>query len=176
MRGTRLPRPRGLIVIRFIPAHAGNAESLTRMLWTSSVHPRACEERVTDRADALDYYGSSPHMRGTRLGASYTDRAFRLIPAPAGNVQCRRRRSQGRAVHPRACGERGHILRNGWCKIGSSPRMRGTRRRGETPLRLVRFIPARAGNAARCLSHHAFAAVHPRACGERSSRSCWARS
>ena len=72
------------------------------------------------------------------------------------------------AVHPRACGERvagpsGRLLYD-----GSSPRVRGTPEPILLQLGPVRFIPARAGNAARSCRYRRNISVHPRACGERS--------
>ena len=49
-------------------------------------------------------------------------------------------------VHPRACGERGHRLRDLIPGEGSSPRVRGTEPRSQQDLIDYRFIPARAGN------------------------------
>ncbi len=51
--------------------------------------------------------------------------------------------------------------------LGSSPRVRGTRRMSNPLLTNRRFIPARAGNASRCHFRCWGCTVHPRACGER---------
>ncbi len=70
------------------------------------------------------------------------------------------------AVHPRACGEH---MKDEWLTppaIGSSPRLRGTRRcRGSGTWRW-RFIPAPAGNTPLRPRYRARCTVHPRACGE----------
>ena len=50
--------------------------------------------------------------------------------------------------------------------LGSSPRLRGTRRGRRLEDVPARFIPAPAGNTRRRLLHGNEAAVHPRACGE----------
>jgi hypothetical protein len=49
------------------------------------------------------------------------------------------------------------------------PRVRGTRYGPTDKTELYRFIPARAGNARIINGAFGFQAVHPRACGERSS-------
>jgi len=51
---------------------------------------------------------------------------------------------------------------------GSSPRVRGTLQPGDQARLEFRFIPARAGNATSMSACAIPAAVHPRACGERS--------
>ena len=53
--------------------------------------------------------------------------------------------------------------------VGSSPRVRGTRRKSPPVMARPRFIPARAGNAAGAIGRYSRSAVHPRACGERFS-------
>jgi hypothetical protein len=70
-------------------------------------------------------------------------------------------------VHPRACGERARMSRQSPMRIGSSPRVRRTRRRYGLLRTQSRFIPARAENAGRPIRRFTCLAVHPRACGER---------
>ena len=67
----------------------------------------------------------------------------------------------GTAVHPRARGE--HIPETllGWPMDGSSPRSRGTPQQVVEAVGGFRFIPALAGNTARCVRRHARPAVHP---------------
>ena len=71
------------------------------------------------------------------------------------------------AVHPRACGERAFVDYACRRAAGSSPRVRGTRLQVLFLIRVQRFIPARAGNAAFVDNIDEEDAVHPRACGER---------
>ena len=74
-----------------------------------------------------------------------------------------------RAVHPRACGERGKIELIRATDIGSSPRVRGTDQARAGVGEDGRFIPARAGNGDHTILQKKVDAVHPRACGERMS-------
>ena len=73
------------------------------------------------------------------------------------------------AVHPRVCGE--HCLLIASCSdaIGSSPRVRGTRRTRRGCLGHRRFIPACAGNTAIISAGLLLFPVHPRVCGEHAS-------
>ena len=70
------------------------------------------------------------------------------------------------AVHPRACGEHSSLDRGLAEVFGSSPRVRGTLRTANATSRIVRFIPARAGNTRYRPGRRLWLSVHPRACGE----------
>ena len=85
-------------------------------------------------------------MRGTPILAMLCHMTTRIIPAHAGNSMSRRWIMSAKTDHPRACGELGGKrlpIRSG---LGSSPRMRGTPNRTNSPPSSL--------------------ADHPRACGE----------
>ena len=71
-----------------------------------------------------------------------------------------------RPVHPRAGGEHSWMSPVSSPTAGSSPRGRGTFWKGWKPIRVERFIPARAGNMLDGASSDRGDAVHPRAGGE----------
>ncbi len=167
VRGTR-PRPgprRGRY--RFIPARAGNAGTRCNASWSGTVHPRACGERASGGKINFADFGSSPRVRGTRRRRSGHRARSRFIPARAGNALASLMERQCRPVHPRACGERLLVERHECMEFGSSPRVRGTRVREHPQRNVIRFIPARAGNAHRQHRLADHQAVYPRACGER---------
>ena len=132
---------------RFIPAPAGNGVAVVTARPTTTVHPRACGERVFHPARELA--------------------GERFIPAPAGNGMASTMDSWSWPVHPRACGERAPPLdsarsprrfipapagngaialaRKAWTS-GSSPRLRGTATSSWRTEHAHRFIPAPAGN------------------------------
>ncbi len=153
------PRVRGTLRVgttlnvsgRFIPARAGNTMSRVTSSSPLAVHPRACGEHPDQEIDDDIHDGSSPRVRGTR---------FR------GGPGCCRA-----AVHPRACGEHKSASALYFRKYGSSPRVRGTQLGADHKERVLRFIPARAGNTADEAIRCEFVAVHPRACGEHN-KSC----
>ena len=158
------------------PIHAGSSPRvrgtvaiLRRSPKRPTVHPRACGERGGRRCLGSWHPGSSPRVRGTD-GAPNKDRCLaRFIPARAGNGTSVVRSPAGPTVHPRACGERANASGDAVGDFGSSPRVRGTAHvRRHRPAR-HRFIPARAGNGCIHQVLKARDAVHPRACGERSS-------
>ena len=131
---------------RFIPAHAGNTNAGGIGPRSQSVHPRACGEHNSSARFASSARGSSPRMRGTPQLVEHMRQRERFIPAHAGNTPNAPALAHLRTVHPRACGE--HFCSASWTgsSSGSSPRMRGTPRRG--------------------VSCAARRPVHPRACGE----------
>ena len=146
VRGTRC-RPQSLRPrSRFIPARAGNTAAPPATTARSTVHPRACGEHLGRHAPLGLLRGSSPRVRGTLRPPWLVRPACRFIPARAGNTLLRGQASIDEAVHPRACGEHGVVDHVNVTSVGSSPRVRGTRRDAECLKRSVRFIPARAGN------------------------------
>ncbi len=115
----------------------------------------------------LFLFGSSPRVRGTRSNKIRSRGCFRFIPAGAGNAFTRRLSILKIPVHPRGCGERGIVAKDGQRGLGSSPRVRGTQV-DELALQIgTRFIPAGAGNASAAIVSIAAMSVHPRGCGER---------
>ena len=169
-RGTRLRPRRHRRLRRFIPARAGNALPVSRQHHLHAVHPRAGGERVPAPGGRRVQVGSSPRGRGTRRSALTAPTGARFIPARAGNARGAARRPQGRAVHPRAGGERDDVAPDRVPPNGSSPRGRGTQ--GARHLRppLLRFIPARAGNASRsACGPRGYGGSSPRGRGTRMS-------
>ena len=154
-KGGSSPQTRGMrddlhlqaVLLRFIPACAGNARA-----WT-------CAKR--------SHPGSSPHARGTLRGGDRMRGHTRFIPAYAGNASPRRLASSKGSVHPRVCGEREKHNRVQAERLGSSPRRRGTHGVYGKDTRCSRFIPAYAGNAWPSGSHRSRGPVHPRIRGER---------
>ncbi len=168
LRGTPLAVDLVTLLIRFIPAPAGNTSVADRPTASPPVHPRACGEHSISFCLLIDLSGSSPRLRGTPIGTGRLHEGGRFIPAPAGNTGMGRGGSRGLAVHPRACGEHDQHAGGGEGADGSSPRLRGTRWYSAASDGRYRFIPAPAGNTALIAQGRRVAAVHPRACGEHS--------
>ena len=146
MRGTLTHRPRIILQVGIIPAHAGNTwDARWRASWCWD-HP--------------------PHMRGTHITNERPDRRVGIIPAHAGNTRAWRPCRPWPRDHPRACGE--HSVQSGLgdAKQGSSPRMRGTPRRPHRRFAHDGIIPAHAGNTCGGLRCTMSTRDHPRACGE----------
>ena len=169
MRGTlRHSRPHHLQP-GIIPAHAGNTVSLDRVPNVYRDHPRACGEHERLIAFRILTKGSSPRMRGTRPLSFLTRRLAGIIPAHAGNTKIHRYSPVLQWDHPRACGEHMRWLLLKVPGQGSSPRMRGTRRRSRRVRGVVGIIPAHAGNTTLIVRLIQCMRDHPRACGEHVS-------
>ena len=111
--------------------------------------------------------GSSPRVRGTRLGDGLRTRPNRFIPACAGNSQPLRRSSLGAGgSSPRVRGTPAVVSGEASGQPGSSPRVRGTPHTSLSATGRQRFIPACAGNSRRRAHGGTGLKVHPRVCGE----------
>ncbi len=121
VRGTLEPRAFCICIGRFIPVRAGNASAPHWIRPHEPVHPRACGERTWASWLVSRQSGSSPCVRGTRLGSLVWTMGSRFIPVRAGNA-CRNRSARtAPAVHPRACGERDMDAKGRRRVGGSSP-------------------------------------------------------
>ncbi len=87
VRGTSFRHSYRCLIIRFIPACAGNILRKFLITGESTVHPRVCGEHD----DPLASWGNNR----------------RFIPACAGNIKPNISTNSIRAVHPRVCGEHG---------------------------------------------------------------------
>ncbi len=146
LRGTHAARLRNAVVRRIIPALAGNTIPAGSRNSNRRDHPRACGEHSTPPMSATLSTGSSPRLRGTPAAVWFYPVRRGIIPALAGNTdgacaQCGMVRD-----HPRACGEHSKGKDKAKPVVGSSPRLRGTRRRHALGHRIAGIIPALAGN------------------------------
>ena len=125
-----------------------------------------CGENRSAPLDNAPSTGSSPRVRGKRDAAFAGWGSPRLIPARAGKTWAAWSTSSPPPAHPRACGENPILHASSAAGSGSSPRVRGKRRRGSAQAHEVRLIPARAGKTARGAAPSRSGGAHPRACGE----------
>ena len=170
LRGTQNQGIRHRREMRFIPASAGNTWAAGVICSFEPVHPRVCGEHNVSIAMPRPMDGSSPRLRGTRIDGYVNGLFRRFIPASAGNTSDRARSQDHIPVHPRVCGEH-NLGSNGFSNMnGSSPRLRGTQRHFQCYHECFRFIPASAGNTLHSSLICLETPVHPRVCGEHSSR------
>ena len=133
---------------RIIPAHAGQT-SLSRLASSAATdHPRACGANRLERLGSLVAFGSSPRMRGKRRLVREQHHRIRIIPAHAGQTSSVAPKRVDCPDHPRACGANPKGTTRVELRIGSSPRMRGKRRRQAAVRQADRIIPAHAGQTA----------------------------
>ena len=145
-RGTPAQRRRREVVVRVIPACAGNTR-----------HRRGGQPGLA---------GSSPRARGTQTCRCSYCAHVRVIPACAGNTLCPRPRCRTRAGHPRVRGEHCNCSASRSASDGSSPRARGTPAQAARLRQMRRVIPACAGNTTAVRDAFIGPPGHPRVRGE----------
>ena len=156
-------------ISRIIPADAGSTKAGFGQSALERDHPRGCGEHGPLWRNAMTLCGSSPRMRGAHSRIRGTRIIKRIIPADAGSTCCKESWPWPAPDHPRGCGE--HQLNH---KIvahyaGSSPRMRGARRRWPLSIRQAGIIPADAGSTSAPITVRVPHQDHPRGCGEHLS-------
>ena len=156
--------------LRFIPACAGNTSPPLACTAPFAVHPRVCGEHCACLHIVYRVAGSSPRVRGTPNAGRASQRAVRFIPACAGNTGGLGLSVRVIPVHPRVCGEHEGTQQMPNGMYGSSPRVRGTRYFPCANKQPSRFIPACAGNTEPSAPYSVDVPVHPRVCGEHTSR------
>ena len=105
-------------------------------------------------------------MRGKPWTSDNTPTTIRNIPAYAGKTFINLKRNGIWEEHPRVCGENGNGDLGSLVKRGTSPRMRGKRRRGRHSSASTRNIPAYAGKTCCPAGWGYCRPEHPRVCGE----------
>ena len=165
-RGTLYNHRTRDIIIRVIPAWAGNTQATPRRRRPATGHPRVGGEHGQDQRIPDVHGGSSPRGRGTLENRPKQPRQLRVIPAWAGNTNGRPRRAPALPGHPRVGGEHrvADLLEES--EFGSSPRGRGTRFRRLVLCGRFRVIPAWAGNTIPLALAPSGRTGHPRVGGE----------
>ena len=145
-RGILMVRMCILLILRIIPALAGNTRAVRIIRAAQKDHPRPRGEYGFPPMSSDVIAGSSPLSRGIRSCLAVSCRRQRIIPALAGNTGTMRRRRSTSSDHPRSRGEYVVYKLDIFGHPGSSPLSRGilTFRRFVVDKR--RIIPALAGN------------------------------
>ena len=104
-RGTGKPVQRAAHCRRFIPAWAGNSNTVTPATGDPAVHPRVGGEQQPPSPRHRRPNGSSPRGRGTARLNLRCQPGNRFIPAWAGNRKYVLLLCRPSAVHPRVGGE-----------------------------------------------------------------------
>ena len=117
-------------------------------------------------------FGSSPLARGTHFALSGSFRFLGLIPARAGNTRERWPPASRMRAHPRSRGEQDGVIMQAKAQFGSSPLARGTLVEVSVPAKVLRLIPARAGNTGVEFLRRSVISAHPRSRGEHQAGTC----
>ena len=153
------------VILRIIPARAGQTKRKPRGRTGLPDHPRACGANAADNATKIGNAGSSPRVRGKLFGGHGIHGEMRIIPARAGQTTSFHPPNAMSPDHPRACGANRTATTNEDVVIGSSPRVRGKLCGKQVGRCRVRIIPARAGQTRWPGSRRCAPTDHPRACG-----------
>ena len=166
VRGARTTHAGDLVEEGLIPARAGSTSTSTAEVLVIRAHPRPCGEHVAELAEIAAAEGSSPPVRGARLGAFPLIPVMGLIPARAGSTPYRGPLGSLAGAHPRPCGEHRSGAAPKGTPPGSSPPVRGARIRFAGRNHHHGLIPARAGSTFHRLLLGLLRWAHPRPCGE----------
>ena len=128
-----------------------------------------CGENERNGWAVMWWAGSSPRVRGKRVGAGGVLARRGLIPACAGKTAARSPRSSRPRAHPRMCGENLPELRKLTKERGSSPRVRGKRHPPWPSASASGLIPACAGKTRPWWRSRRCPPAHPRVCGENAA-------
>ena len=153
-----------------IPACAGKTSRGRPKRLERPAHPRVCGENFQPLFRAARSHGSSPRVRGKLRGPAFRCHRARLIPACAGKTRAYRSGVLLLPAHPRVCGENYTSTMGTLASEGSSPRVRGKRRREVTRSLSHRLIPACAGKTPPWSLWRRCPPAHPRVCGENGRR------
>ena len=148
-----------------IPAGAGQTTPAATSTCSWRAHPRGCGADGLGVGFAGEAAGSSPRVRGRRMGRRRPRYARGLIPAGAGQTLQQPCPATRRTAHPRGCGA-DLIVSDAFARVtGSSPRVRGRHRQARDTLWHRRLIPAGAGQTGELSPCRPGSGAHPRGCG-----------
>ena len=119
------PYPLPFLAYRNIPAYAGKTAERRCSYAPGLEHPRVCGENQNIGFESSAGRGTSPRMRGKRIGVFLDCLHKRNIPAYAGKTPPPKGRGLGFTEHPRVCGENTAACVGVFLDCGTSPRMRG---------------------------------------------------
>ncbi len=125
-----------------------------------------CGENTSGRVSDCCETGSPPRVRGKPLSLLVPMINQRITPACAGKTRRQRRAVQGRADHPRVCGENAAHTVDAPQNLGSPPRVRGKPSSTAVSAAASRITPACAGKTPLLRLLYRLRADHPRVCGE----------
>ena len=131
-----------------------------------AAHPRSRGEHWDINSRIWGRPGSSPLARGTLGGIVSVGNRARLIPARAGNTPWSDSSHSRMSAHPRSRGEHHHQRSLTLADVGSSPLARGTLSSSCYRMKILRLIPARAGNTHPGPKRSYLKSAHPRSRGE----------
>ena len=165
VRGNHAGGDGNVVVVRSIPACAGEPCKYCRLLSDGRVYPRVCGGTPAQPPCMSRQDGLSPRVRGNPRWPWRTPSPTRSIPACAGEPLPLSSVGCPIWVYPRVCGGTRWTMRRSPRWPGLSPRVRGNPFAVRRGVPLPRSIPACAGEPSRCGIAGCLGTVYPRVCG-----------
>ena len=165
VRGNHIEASARELLLRSIPARAGEPYMAFLFLAMNAVYPRACGGTSVMIAPCNPSAGLSPRVRGNQEQRNRRGRSRGSIPARAGEPTMIASRSRTCRVYPRACGGTTTSHSRKPVFSGLSPRVRGNRGRSRIDVGRAGSIPARAGEPRAPIDARSRRRLYPRACG-----------
>ena len=153
-------------LVGIIPACAGSTTGVAASAKVTRDHPRMCGEHGRLATMPCRSPGSSPHVRGAQRLERQSCSLSGIIPACAGSTSWETLRRSSIRDHPRMCGEHSVKHNAKGNDQGSSPHVRGARRRQQDHPGSQGIIPACAGSTPMSPTGRGAMWDHPRMCGE----------
>ena len=125
VRGNREQANRLYVIVRSIPARAGEPICIIAGRPRDRVYPRACGGTEGTFVALFTLAGLSPRVRGNPGATALPCAPRGSIPARAGEPASRSASNCCRRVYPRACGGTLHVMTKTRLREGLSPRVRG---------------------------------------------------
>ena len=164
-RGNRSATVGSVVVVRSIPARAGEPRRRAAPGWPRAVYPRASGGTVATRIRLAEREGLSPRERGNPDPSDLLPAGLRSIPARAGEPRPCGRGGRPQRVYPRASGGTTSPSVGVSSSNGLSPRERGNHHARLHDGPSARSIPARAGEPDGGCCGLCEGTVYPRASG-----------
>ena len=165
-RGSRQDKAAPVKAPRSIPAGAGKPPPDTTARGRPTVHPRGRGEADDRQRHVQPDTGPSPRARGSRRARPCPSWPPRSIPAGAGKPWRGYLAGDLYRVHPRGRGEAAVAAFSAACRVGPSPRARGSRPEAPHGALTGGSIPAGAGKPRSSSAWRWCWRVHPRGRGE----------
>ena len=127
LRGNRTLWTLGCLIMRDIPAPTGEPSSINGRMVRSRGHPRTYGGTLLGSMLRDGGWGTSPHLRGNRVGGPDEGARYGDIPAPTGEPYFVDAWLPDHEGHPRTYGGTQNLDDGDYTVVGTSPHLRGNR-------------------------------------------------
>ena len=165
VRGNQITPGMGILMMRSIPASAGEPWIFNPLSHDATVYPRECGGTQVNSGIVGALGGLSPRVRGNHRRRAWLRVRWRSIPASAGEPVNTNSPFSSVKVYPRECGGTAITPHAPFPGYGLSPRVRGNPGKSTQKTTESRSIPASAGEPLWSSRTSRPPPVYPRECG-----------